>query len=91
MIDCTLQQINKHTLQIFKQMKRDSSYPAKFRREVEELSRTHQIKKRGYAESFGERDYDSERYGQEITEDFFSINQGHGVVQGYHGVQATSK
>ena len=66
-------------------MKRDSGYPAKFRREVEELSRTHQIKKRGYVESFGERDYDSERYGQEIAEDFFSTNLGHCVIQ------ATSK
>ena len=72
-------------------MKRDSSYPVKFRRQVEELSRAHQIKKRCYAESFGERDYDSERYGQEITEDFFSTNQGYGVVQGYHGVQDPSK
>lgn len=58
-----------------------SKYPAKFRRLVEETARAHKDNKRNYAESFGNRDYDSERYGQEITEDFFVTHQGHGVVQ----------
>jgi len=36
-------------------------------------------KKRSYIDAFGEREYDKERYGQEIDEDFFEINVGHGV------------
>lgn len=38
------------------------------------------IKKRNYSESFGERDYEVERYGQEITPGFFQNNIGHRVV-----------
>ena len=36
-------------------------------------------KKRNYTESFGERDYELERYGQEINATFFENNIGHGV------------
>ena len=39
-----------------------------------------QTKKRNYLESFGDRDYELERYGQEITSDFFQNNIGHGVI-----------
>jgi len=37
-------------------------------------------KKRTYEESFGAREYDVERYGQEIDESFFQTNVGHGVM-----------
>lgn len=36
-------------------------------------------KKRTYADAFGEREYDVERYGQEIDDDFFERNVGHGI------------
>ena len=36
-------------------------------------------KKRRYADAFGERDYDVERYGQEIGDNFFERNVGHGI------------
>ena len=39
-----------------------------------------QTKKRNYSESFGDRDYEVERYGQEITAEFFQNNIGHGVI-----------
>lgn len=39
-----------------------------------------QTKKRNYLESFGDRDYEVERYGQEITAEFFQNNIGHGVI-----------
>jgi hypothetical protein len=38
-------------------------------------------KKRNYAESFGERDYETERYGQEISPDFFATEYGHAVIE----------
>ena len=38
-------------------------------------------KKRCYEDSFGQREYEKERYGQEITEDYFAENQGHGVAE----------
>lgn len=37
-------------------------------------------KKRNYLESFGDRDYEFERYGQDITAEFFQNNIGHGVI-----------
>lgn len=37
-------------------------------------------KKRNYSDSFGDRDYEFERYGQEITSDFFQNNIGHVVI-----------
>jgi len=36
-------------------------------------------KKRKYVDAFGERDYEKERYGQEIGDGFFEENVGHGV------------
>lgn len=36
-------------------------------------------KKRTYVDAFGEREYEKERYGQEIEDDFFETNVGHGV------------
>jgi len=36
-------------------------------------------KKRTYEYSFGSRDYECERYGQEITAEYFETNIGHGV------------
>lgn len=36
-------------------------------------------KKRTYVDAFGEREYDKERYGQEINDGFFETNVGHGV------------
>ena len=38
-------------------------------------------KKRRYVDAFGERDYEMERYGQEIDNQFFETNVGHGVKQ----------
>ena len=38
-------------------------------------------KKRRYADAFGERNYEMERYGQEIDNDFFETNVGHAVKQ----------
>jgi hypothetical protein len=38
-------------------------------------------KKRTYADAFGERNYEMERYGQEIDNDFFETNVGHDVRQ----------
>lgn len=43
------------------------------------LKATNPTKKRTYVDAFGERDYEKERYGQEIEEDFFERNVGHGV------------
>jgi len=65
------------------------NYPARFRRLVEELSVANKNNKRSYSESFGvdnshidqEVDYDSERYGQVITANFFATNQGHGAFR----------
>lgn len=37
-------------------------------------------KKRNYTDSFGEREYETERYGQEISPDFFTTECGHAVV-----------
>ena len=36
-------------------------------------------KKRTYVDAFGPREYDKERYGQEIDDEFFKRNEGHGV------------
>jgi hypothetical protein len=36
-------------------------------------------KKRAYREAFGDRDYEIERYGQEIWVDFFETHTGHGI------------
>jgi len=37
-------------------------------------------KKRTYEDSFGNRDYEFERYGQEIDADFFTHNVGHATI-----------
>jgi hypothetical protein len=37
-------------------------------------------KKRTYEETFGSREYDNARYGQEIDETFFQTNVGHAVI-----------
>jgi len=37
-------------------------------------------KKRTYEETFGPREYDNERYGQEIDDTFFQTNVGHAVM-----------
>jgi hypothetical protein len=53
---------------------------------VKHLSSKHALsehtpqKKRNYNESFGERDYEIERYGQEIDATFFENHIGHGVI-----------
>ena len=51
---------------------------ARFRTTIDETSKRYESKKRGYTDSFGDRDYEFERYGQEIQDDFFVKNQGHG-------------
>ena len=59
------------------------SYMVRFRKYVAELSRRHEYietKKRTYEETFGEREYNIERYGQEIDDTFFHINIGHAVI-----------
>ena len=63
------------------------SYTNRFRSLVEDLATKHEsfsdpkTKKRTYEETFGPRAYDQERYGQEIDENFFQQNVGHGVMQ----------
>ena len=37
-------------------------------------------KKRTYEETFGPREYDNERYGQGIDDNFFQTNIGHAVI-----------
>ena len=39
-----------------------------------------QTKKRSYEESFGNREYDIERYGQEIPANYFETHTGHAVI-----------
>ena len=62
------------------------SYATRFRRHVKDISKIYQIisdiptKKRNYEDSFGNRNYDIERYGQEIDNDFFKYNIGHAVI-----------
>jgi len=67
------------------------SHAIKFRKWVEDLSARHRLcekntgmgmessKKRNYVDSFGERDYELERYGQHIDADYFTHNYGHGT------------
>jgi hypothetical protein len=57
-----------------------SSYSTKFREFVKNASDKNQQKKRCYIESFGIRNYDKERYGQEIDADFFATKTGHAVI-----------
>lgn len=54
------------------------TFASRFRLRVEELSRNYGVKKRDYVDSFGSRDYEMERYGQEIHERFFDNNVGQG-------------
>jgi hypothetical protein len=68
-------------------MSSKQSYTIRFRVLVEDLSRKHEIldsdnksKKRTYEDSFGNRDYEVERYGQEIDADFFKRNVGHATI-----------
>ena len=69
------------------------SYTIRFREFVQNLSKTHATsaehhhqantinsKKRTYEDSFGFREYDVERYGQEITDDFFHNKYGHAIT-----------
>jgi len=67
-----------------------SSYKIRFREFVKELSTKHELliitsadktNKRTYEDSFGLREYDIERYGQEITADYFDTNIGHTVMR----------
>jgi hypothetical protein len=57
------------------------SHANKFRKLVKDLSITHDSvsKKRNYVDSFGDRDYELERYGQHIDADYFTHNYGHGA------------
>ena len=62
-------------------MPEKQSYGSRFRRNVKILSTIHEQSektshKRKYEDSFGERCYDVERYGQEIDNDFFKTNIG---------------
>ncbi len=65
------------------------SYTIRFRLYVAELSKRYDqpitnngyFKKRTYEETFGNRNYDIERYGQKIGSDYFNNNIGHGVKQ----------
>jgi len=63
------------------------SYKIRFRGLVKELSIKHEMpppkgaaKKRTYEDSFGSREYDIERYGQEITANYFETYMGHAVM-----------
>lgn len=40
--------------------------------------------KRKFGDSFNQSSYDDERYGQEISSDFFKTNMGHNVYQGFY-------
>lgn len=55
------------------------SHAVRFRKNINEVSTTYKNRKRDYTESFGQRDYEVERYGQEIDDQFFATNQGHSV------------
>lgn len=62
------------------------SYAIRFRLFVTELSKRYDqsitncySKKRTYEDTFGNRNYDIERYGQEISVNYFNDNIGHGV------------
>ena len=65
-----------------------SSYKTRFRELVNELSIKYgmpappagAVKKRTYEDSFGSREYDIERYGQEITANYFETCTGHAVI-----------
>ena len=63
------------------------SYKIRFRRFVRELSRRYNdssftpiLRKRTYFESLGWNEFEFERYGQRIDNDFFRENTGHGVI-----------
>jgi hypothetical protein len=59
------------------------SYTVRFREFVKEIARIYNdenTNKRSYETSFGFREYDIERYGQEITDEFFKSNNGHAVI-----------
>ena len=57
----------------------NKSYPKEMPKR-EDKPRDPKSKKRTYDESFGPREYDSERYGQEIDVNFFQTNVGHAVI-----------
>jgi hypothetical protein len=63
------------------------SYTIRFRAFVTTLSNKYEqfdetkTNKRTYEESFGVREYDNERYGQEIPDNFFKRNIGHGTYE----------
>ena len=59
------------------------SYKYRFRQFVLEISKKYKLsknKKRTFIETFGEDQYDIERYGQEIDNAFFQNNIGHAVT-----------
>jgi hypothetical protein len=63
------------------------SYTVRFREFIYESSKIYaesvsntNTKKRTYENSFGLRDYEVERYGQEIDAKYFHSNLGHAVI-----------
>lgn len=68
-------------------MESPQSYSNRFRTFVKDAAKIYDEdkdknrKKRTYETSFGIREYDMERYGQEIVDGFFKTNIGHAVIQ----------
>jgi len=61
-----------------------NSFVRRFRRMVivaRASSPQPESKKRNYTDSFGEREYEKERYGQEISPEFFETEYGHAVTE----------
>jgi hypothetical protein len=86
LIDVKLEPSSRHFISTRLFIMNREPYSVRFRSFVAELSARHSdntapCKKRNYVDSFGERDYEMERYGQEIGTDFFTHNIGHGVLQ----------
>lgn len=53
-------------------------------RSIHELlhrNRSSILGKRNFASSFGQEEYDTERYGQQISRDYFQTNIGHCVTE----------
>jgi hypothetical protein len=71
-------------MQSHSNIQRQQSYSIRFRAFVQEIAEKYDTdkntKKRTYENSFGVREYDIERYGQEIVDDFFRKNVGHAVI-----------
>ena len=58
-----------------------SAAPERFQRNLIGKMNESKTNKRTYEESFGVREYDNERYGQEIPDNFFKQNIGHGTYE----------